>query len=280
MLSITKNRNTENKEDLGEYIVDTNAYIKDLKTLEDNGVLGDRVMNEDLDVGHQDNEPAMVKKQLYNIIRNAKNLYDKLGKYETGEEVDFPSWWQSKITKSQSYLSGAFNYLDSEEAVSESLQLVHVYDKDGKMYGTGSVEKVEGDKTTVRFDGNTVKRFPSDRVKPVKEVSGKLNEWGSSDQHAMNSSIHRDLGQPTEFPGLTQIMSAAEEAVDFYWDDWEEYKTDREGLVMHATQMYANRMFPEFMDGMRKMFAPANEGKYKSDAQRKAIYAAKAEKEK
>ena len=53
--------------------------------------------------------------------------------------------------------------------IDEELQLVHVYDKDGKMYGTGSVEKVEGDKTTVRFDGSTVKKFPSDRVKPVKE---------------------------------------------------------------------------------------------------------------
>ena len=56
------------------------------------------------------------------------------------------------------------------KAVKEALQLVHVYDKDGKMYGTGSVEKVEGGKTTVRFDGSTVKRFPSDRVKPVKEA--------------------------------------------------------------------------------------------------------------
>ena len=53
--------------------------------------------------------------------------------------------------------------------IDEELQLVHVYDKDGKMYGTGSVEKVEGDKTTARFDGSTVKKFPSDRVKPVKE---------------------------------------------------------------------------------------------------------------
>jgi hypothetical protein len=40
------------------------------------------------------------------------------------------------------------------------------------MYGTGSVEKVEGDKTTVRFDGSTVKRFPSNRVKLVKEDIG------------------------------------------------------------------------------------------------------------
>ena len=54
----------------------------------------------------------------------------------------------------------------------EALQLVHVYDKDGKMYGTGSVEKVEGDKTTVRFDGSTVKIFPSNRVKLVKEDIG------------------------------------------------------------------------------------------------------------
>ena len=44
LLSITKNKDTENEEDLGEYIVDTNAYIKDLETLRNRGVLGDRVM--------------------------------------------------------------------------------------------------------------------------------------------------------------------------------------------------------------------------------------------
>ena len=57
-----------------------------------------------------------------------------------------------------------------EEGIEEAIQLVHVYDKDGKISGTGSVEKIEGDKTVVRFDGSTVKRFPSDRVKPVKEA--------------------------------------------------------------------------------------------------------------
>lgn len=48
------------------------------------------------------------------------------------------------------------------------------------MYGTGSVEKVEGDKTTVRFDGSTVKRFPSDRVKPVKEALKESNNPGAT----------------------------------------------------------------------------------------------------
>ena len=84
-------------------------------------------------------------------------------------------------------------------------------------------------------------------------------DWGSSDQAAMNQSIHRELGEPEQFPGLSQIMDAAEGAVDFYWDDWEEYETDREGLVMYAAQRYANSMFPDFMAGMRKMLEPVDE---------------------
>jgi len=71
--------------------------------------------------------------------------------------------------------------------VGEAIDLVHVYDKDGKMYGTGSVEKVEGDKTFVRFDGSTVKRFPSDRVKPVKEAySGFLRNPEDPDSIPFN----------------------------------------------------------------------------------------------
>ena len=51
VLSITKNKGTEKEEDLGQYIVDTNAYIRDLNKLEERGNLGDRVM-ESLDEAH------------------------------------------------------------------------------------------------------------------------------------------------------------------------------------------------------------------------------------
>ena len=44
ILSITKNKDTEKEEDLGEYIVDTEAYVKDLEALRSKGVLGKRVM--------------------------------------------------------------------------------------------------------------------------------------------------------------------------------------------------------------------------------------------
>jgi hypothetical protein len=88
-----------------------------------------------------------------------------------------------------------------------------------------------------------------------------VKEWGSSDQSIMNQSIHRDLGEPKEFPGLSQIMSAAEDAVDFYWDDWDEYQTDRDGLIMSAAQRYARQYHPEFMAMAAKMMEPIDEKK-------------------
>ena len=53
--------------------------------------------------------------------------------------------------------------------LNEIIDLVHVKEPDGTLYGTGSVVKVEKDKTWVRFDGNTIKKFDSDRVVPVQE---------------------------------------------------------------------------------------------------------------
>ena len=81
-------------------------------------------------------------------------------------------------------------------------------------------------------------------------------DWGSSDQYAMLQSMHKDLKEPKEAPGLDAVLSAAEDAVDFYWNDWESYKTDREGLINKAAHDYYRRMFPKFHKGMSAMFAP------------------------
>lgn len=58
------------------------------------------------------------------------------------------------------------------ESVNEAIDLVHVYDKDGKIFGTGEIEQeLPNDKVKVRFDGNYVGTFRADRVKPVMEVT-------------------------------------------------------------------------------------------------------------
>ena len=78
------------------------------------------MMEGDLDVGHQDDEPGMLKNKLFRAAKMAAMLYKKVDKYDKmGGEVDFPSWWQNKINKSQDMLQSAYDYLDGEENVAK-----------------------------------------------------------------------------------------------------------------------------------------------------------------
>lgn len=73
-------------------------------------------LKEDLDVGHQDDEPQMLKKTLYRSAKMASMLYKELDKFDKmPNEVDFPNWWQAKIIKANDYLNAAFDYLDGEQ---------------------------------------------------------------------------------------------------------------------------------------------------------------------
>jgi len=75
-------------------------------------------VNEDLDLGHQDNEPHMLKKDLYRIAKYASELYIMVNEFDNkGVEVDFPHWWQSKVIKSKEMLISAKHYLDGELAI-------------------------------------------------------------------------------------------------------------------------------------------------------------------
>ena len=69
---------------------------------------------EDLDIGHQDNEPGMLKAELYHIGSYAMELYKMMDALEGQGEVDFPAWWQSKITTAKTMISGAKHYLEFE----------------------------------------------------------------------------------------------------------------------------------------------------------------------
>ena len=71
-------------------------------------------LNEDLDIGHEDNEPGMLKAELYHIGSYAMELYKMMDALEGQGEVDFPAWWQSKITTAKNMISGAKHYLEFE----------------------------------------------------------------------------------------------------------------------------------------------------------------------
>ena len=74
------------------------------------------VKEEDIDVGHQDDEPSMLKSSAMETAQYAAKLYKKLDKYDKFHgEVDFPNWWQKKLILARDYMSAAFHYLDSGE---------------------------------------------------------------------------------------------------------------------------------------------------------------------
>ena len=91
--------------DSKDYLLKRDAAIKKAK--------GE--MKEDIDLGHQDNEPHMIKGELYQIGKYAMDLYAILEELEeAGGEYDFPAWWQSKVTTAKNMMSSAKHYLDFE----------------------------------------------------------------------------------------------------------------------------------------------------------------------
>jgi hypothetical protein len=101
------------KEDMdGDGDIDSKDYLakRDIAIQKAKGEV-----KEDIDLGHKDNEPHMIKGELYQIGKYAMKLYAILEELEeTGEEIDFPAWWQSKITTAKNMMSGAKHYLDFE----------------------------------------------------------------------------------------------------------------------------------------------------------------------
>ncbi len=71
-------------------------------------------LDEDLDLGHTDDEPHMIKAELYKIGKYAMELYKMVDQFEGPQEVDFPGWWQSKITTAKNMISSAKHYLEFE----------------------------------------------------------------------------------------------------------------------------------------------------------------------
>ena len=99
--------------------------------------------NEDLDLGHEDDEPHMLKSDLYHIGKYAMNLYQMVDQFEGKGEVDFPHWWQSKIIKAKEMMSSAKHYLDFELKEPEIDAAVDIIDASNALDNVGVDETKE-----------------------------------------------------------------------------------------------------------------------------------------
>jgi hypothetical protein len=56
----------------------------------------------------------MIKSELYRIGKYAMELYQMVDQFDGEGEVDFPAWWQAKITTAKNMVSSAKHYLEFE----------------------------------------------------------------------------------------------------------------------------------------------------------------------
>ena len=161
-----------------------------------------KLAEDDLDVGHQDDEPRMIKKDIYNMGKYAMELYKKLDQYDDmGGEVDFPHWWQSKITKAKSMLQSAYDYLDGEEKLD---QIDAIMEKEDKL----PVDKIEDKvKAILKKEGGAVGLKPL--VDAAKELGASKKDLLDILKKMKSIKTHKD-GDIIDTAGLNEIKKEDE----------------------------------------------------------------------
>ena len=183
------------------------------------------ILNEDTDIGHQDDEPKMLKSTALEIAEYGQKLVEKLSAYDNVEgEVDFPNWWQSKLTLAKDYVQKAYHYLDSEEKtsnlndVSESTGLKNIVDemkmvnkKTGKditkfvlQLLQGKITQKEFEKITgLKKDKMSVSENVWKRFDAMQKLQGAIMDI-EDDMRDINqelSQLHKDMEQEAEPSG-------------------------------------------------------------------------------
>lgn len=168
----------------------------------------------DLDVGHQDDEPNMLKKDIYDIAVYAAKLYKQLDKYDKGDgEVDFPHWWQGKVIKAREFISSAQHYLEAEEKQPVIDQLA-LEESEGpsksdmkKEKGIASQHKSaldaqEKKKAIARFIANMMKKGIVSKDKKILDKDAYRREFD-----AYKKTLNERVGSLDEFINLLKDRS-------------------------------------------------------------------------
>jgi hypothetical protein len=132
-----------------------------------------KMQMEDLDLGHQDNEPHMIKAELAQIGKYAMELYKMVDQFEGPQEVDFPGWWQAKITTAKNMISSAKHYLEFELEEPKIDAMVDVASEEGALDEEMTPEKSR--KKGMPFKGI------DEKLKPSMGAGAYVDDFRTSD---------------------------------------------------------------------------------------------------
>ena len=258
-------------------------------------------VSEDMDVGHVDDEPGMLKQDAYEIAQYSIQLFKLLKHYESLDvEVDFPNWWQRKVMLARDYISKATHYLDfktnepeidSQAAALEEGRSANVIKKDfdelvDKMRKLAKHYKTADGVAKQRIV--TALKQHTDKKKALeKELDQAIQKTGAGQE--LDTSINELSGdQRDALIELQNILDDAanlgEQARDIIRQSFPNMLSKADAYGAFDLGSSSNRYdttLASIIEEIEEYYdeeEDVEEGKYKSDAQRKAIYATKAEK--
>ena len=179
-------------------------------------------LEEDIDIGHEDNEPGMLQGDLYQIGKSAMEIYQLLDDMEGEGEVDLPSWWQSKIYKAKEAIVGAAEYLDFElkepaiDAVVDTVEPLEIeVDPLGETvedYITGVEDFTENQKVAEKVFNKLKEGLPKgfwDKKIDAKDEDqdGRIDETRDDEVQTMASKLIDAMGTSTTLENLIYAMS-------------------------------------------------------------------------
>lgn len=165
-------------------------------------------LQEDLDLGHEDNEPHMLKADLYRIGKYAMELYQIMDSLEGMGEVDLPHWWQSKISGAKDALVSSKHYLDFEMREPEIDAMVDVADE---------VEAIDEDNRHVddhEYMAAKIQKAMNDLDKSSEDYESKLYRL----QQARKANNKGDF--KTAMKIMKPFLAPMEENLEEGWKQW------------------------------------------------------------
>ena len=242
-------------------------------------------LNEDLDLGHEDNEPHMIKAELYRIGKYAMELYQMVDGFEGEGEVDFPAWWQAKITTAMNNMVGAKHYLDfeikepaidavvdriSDVAPEMEIDVVDDIEEIGMFHDPKGYEKPKPDPKdkiyTKKYKGDGVYDiFKNDeKIKTIKGGEGEANAYINQLKRELEEAVNTRHIEDHEY--MAAKIQKAMNDLDKKSEDYES-KLYR---LQQARKANNKSDFKTAMKIMKPFLAPVEETQYASLAEKLA----------
>jgi len=179
---------------------------------DDEDDLKDSVATENTPIGHTDDERNMIRKELYQMAKYAKEMFEMLE--DLPADSDFPHWWQAKVVNSLSMISKAKHYLENELNVPDvdgDRTEEDMHDKDNMGFSDKEIKMAFGVLNDPRYKGGNY----SGAVKVINSIAPGLADHPSVKKalQRTNEAVCSECGK-ARFTALPEEMQKQYESVN------------------------------------------------------------------